>query len=141
MKKTLLIILMILAAFSVFAEGVKTYKVTTVSGTVKFEKEPGVWKPVKKDMELAANTMVTTGLDSSFVVLDGSKRITIKASQEGQLDKLMNIVSGKKAGLTMGNGVAKTKTAAASTGTEKGAATASERVSSAKAGLAFDEDE
>jgi hypothetical protein len=141
MKKTLFIILMIMTAFAVFAEGAKTYKVTTVSGTVKYEKEPGIWKPIKKDMELAANTMVTTGLDSSFVVLDGSKRITIKASQEGQLDKLMNIVAGKKAGLTMGNGVAKTKTAAASTGTEKGAATASERASSAKAGLAFDEDE
>ena len=81
MKKTLFIILMILAAFAVFAEGAKTYKVTTVSGTVKYEKEPGVWKPVKKDMELAANTMVTTVLLLLFLTVQ-------KESQSRQARKV-----------------------------------------------------
>ncbi|MBQ0039425.1 MAG: hypothetical protein KBS64_03235 [Treponema sp.] len=136
MKKIMSFIAMAFAAVSLFAAD--AYVVDSFKGKVQYEAEPGTWKDVENGQKISSATVVKTALNSTLVVADGSNKITIKAMQNGALDKLVGEASKTAKSIKKGS-LKNDSVAAKSDKSSKGQATASSRASEAKAELDWDE--
>jgi len=70
------------------------YTVQNVTGKVEREVSPGKWEAVKAGAVLPAGTVVNTGLNSTLVVQNNGKDVTIRAMQKGAIDALAGAGSG-----------------------------------------------
>lgn len=139
MKKGLLVVLMALIGATVFAAGLDSYKVESVTGKVQYEATPGTWKNVAVGQELSASTVINTSLNSSVDLVINGKKVTIKAMQKGTVESLSAVAS------TSAGGIKKTTLSSSSVGadvegTAKSVVTASSRASEAKADIDWDEE-
>jgi len=106
MKKILCLMLIassLVCSVSLFADTDKTATpqtivVQAVTGKVKLEVSADKWKAVTKKTQLDATTVVSTGLNSTLVLLIGDKAVTIAAMQKGTVESLVAGASGIKLG-------------------------------------------
>jgi hypothetical protein len=126
-KKVLFFVLVlgVTAAGILFADG---YVVQGVTGKVERESSPGKWEAVTEGASLTAATVVNTGLNSTLVLRDGTRTITIRAMQKGAIEKLIG--AGSSGGIRIGGKVTETETSTTARGTSS-ISTASTRASDA----------
>lgn len=122
----------VFVSVNVFAESASNYKVNLVSGKVQYEESAGVWKNVTEGMQIAANSKVSTGLNSMLVVTDGVSSFTLKPMQKGTIDNLCKAVASKKSGIKIGSKVAESEIEASAAKAKKAVSTASSRADSAE---------
>ncbi|MDR1288484.1 MAG: hypothetical protein LBK08_12825 [Treponema sp.] len=108
-----------------FADG---YTVQGVTGKVEREVSPGKWEAVKAGSVLSASAVINTGLNSSLVLKDGDRVVTIRAMQKGAVEALIR--SNVAAGVRIGGTVSESNTAAGVRSTSN-VSTASTRASDA----------
>ena len=132
MKKIFAIIITMVLACSLFAE---TYKIKSIIGSVTYEIAPGKFDKLKEGMEINGLQVVNTGLNSSVIVEHDGKIYTIKAKQNGSIEKL---AAPTKTGLKVQT-IAKATAVDNATGKREGVATASARASEAKEDLVWEE--
>ena len=137
-KKITVMIAMAFAAVSLFAAKAESYVVDSVSGKVQYEAAPGSWKDVAQGQTITSATVVKTSLNSSLVVSAGDNKVTIKAMQNGALDKLVDAASGTAKTIKKGS-IKNDSIASKAEGKSKGVATASSRASEAKEDVEWDE--
>lgn|SRR5574344_498740 len=127
------------AVAGVFAEKKAQYKVKSVTGKVTYEVSNDEWAPVTVGMFLDEGATVSTGLNSTLVVvLDGSTT-TIKPMKKGKLGELIALAS-TKGSVKVGSKVTKSDiTDDNEKTTTKGVSTASSRASEAKEDVEWDE--
>jgi hypothetical protein len=126
MKKMLVFLCLGLAVGGMaFADG---YTVQSVTGKVEREVSPGKWEAVKDGAVLSASAVINTGLNSSLVLMDGGKTVTIRAMQKGAVEALVR--SNTVAGVRIGGTVSGSNTAESVRGTSN-ISTASTRASDA----------
>lgn len=144
MKKTLLVALVLgalVSSLAVFAEATaQDFTVKTVSGKVEREVSAGTWEAVTPGMKLAPSAVINTGLNSSLVLNQAERVVTIKAMQKGSVDKLVASNSTAKGGIKIG---AKVNESAVNTDSDKNkttnVSTASTRASDATKDLEWAE--
>jgi hypothetical protein len=127
-KLCVLMILGVVFAGLVFAAD--PYVVQSVSGKVEREVSPGKWEAVGAGASLTAATVINTGLNSSMVLKNGDKTITIRAMQKGTVENLA--AAGSTGGVRIGGRVSSSDTAVSARGTSN-TSTASTRASEAAA--------
>lgn len=134
MKKLVLVVAFcaIFASVGLFAESTGKYQVNLVSGKVQYEVAAGVWENVSEGMQIAADSKVSTGLNSMLVVTDGKSTYTLKPMQKGSIDSLCKALASKKAGIKMGSKVVASDIDASATKAKKAVSTASSRAASAE---------
>jgi hypothetical protein len=110
--------------FSAIAFAVEPYVVQSVTGKVEREVFPGKWEPVTVGASLTAATVINTGLNSTLVLKNGDKTITIRAMQKGTVENLA--ATGASGGVRIGGKISSSKTAISARGTSN-TATASTR--------------
>lgn len=101
MKKVLSLILsasFLVCSVSLFADTDKaaqtpTIVVQSVTGKVQREVSADKWKAVTKMTELDATTVVSTGLNSTLVLVVGGKTVTITGMQKGTVETLIAAAS------------------------------------------------
>jgi hypothetical protein len=126
--KKLAFILIIGFVFSGVIFAADRYIVQSVTGKVEKEVSPGRWEAVSEGSGLSAATMLNTGLNSSMVVKDGDKVITIRAMQKGTLESLA--AANSSSGVRIGGRISSSTTAVSARGTSN-TSTASTRASEA----------
>lgn len=122
---------MMFAATALFAAKADSYVVESVTGKVQYEAEKGTWKDVVEGQKISSASIVKTSLNSSLVVSSGSTKATIKAMQNGALDKLVSGSTGTAKAIKKGS-IKNDAVAEKTSETTKGVATASSRASEAK---------
>ncbi len=137
MKKLFTLFLALFVATMLYA-ATGSYVVESFTGTVTYESAPGKFEKVKVGQELPASTVLKTGLNSSVVINFEGKSITIKAKQEGAVEKLYALAAPAKGGLKK-QSIAKADAVDDADGKSKGVATASARASEAKEDFTWDE--
>jgi hypothetical protein len=127
MKKVIMlaVVLAIVAGFVFAADG---YVVQSVTGKVEREVSPGKWEAVSSGATLTPATVINTSLNSSLVLSDGNRTITIKAMQKGTVETLAG--AGSTTGIKAGGKVSGAKTETAARGNSN-ISTASTRASNA----------
>ena len=136
-KVVVLVSVFALALSCAFAEKKSQYKVQSLVGKVTYQVSATEWAPVTDGMELDEGTVVSTGLNSTLVVLLDGKSTTIKPMKKGKLNELLALAS-TKGSVKVGSKVTKADVAADTT-TKKGISTASSRASEAKDDVEWDE--
>ena len=139
MNKKVIALVSVLAAFVsfAFAEKKMQYKVQSVVGKVTYQVSATEWASVTKDMELDENAVVSTALNSTLVVENEGKRVTVKPMKKGKMGELIALAS-TNGSVKIGSTVTKADVAADTTA-KKGVATASSRASEAKEDVEWDE--
>ncbi|MDR1931548.1 MAG: hypothetical protein LBQ57_01880 [Spirochaetales bacterium] len=125
----------ILAAGTVFAGD--TFVVQSVTGKVEREVSPGKWEAVTVGADLTATTVVNTGLNSSLVLKEGTRTITIKAMQKGSVEKLA--AATVTSGVRIGGKVSDSAASTASARNTSSLSTASTRASDAAGDVQWEE--
>ena len=124
------------AVSSLFAAG---YKVESFTGKVTYESAPGKWTAVEAGQELAASTVIQTGVNSSLALSSEGSKINIKAMQKGTIESLTSVAASGSAGIKKGSTLKNTSVAADTSKTSKSVVTASSRASEAKEDYEWDE--
>jgi hypothetical protein len=88
MKKIVFIVAALGLIFTAAVFAGDSFVVQSVSGKVEREVSPGKWEAVTAGSSLTATTVVNTGLNSTLVLKEGTRVITIKAMQKGAVEKL-----------------------------------------------------
>ena len=133
---------MICAAFAMFAVSslfAAGYKVESFTGKVTYESAPGKWTAVEEGQELAASTVVQTGVNSSLVLSSDGSKVNIKAMQKGTIESLAAVAGSGNSGIKKGSSLKNNSVAAGSEKTSKSVVTASSRASEAKEDFEWDE--
>jgi hypothetical protein len=136
MKKVIFIAMvlgLILAAGTVFAGD--SFVVQSVSGKVEREVSPGKWEAVTVGSSLTATTVINTGLNSTLVLKEGTRVITIKAMQKGAVEKL---AAATASGVRIGGKVNESGSGSSGRGTSS-VSTASTRASDAAGDVQWEE--
>ncbi len=94
---------LIFAAAALAAETAKDYTVKTVTGKVEAEITKGTWTAVTAGMVLKAGTALSTGLNSSVVLVSGDKTVTVKALQKDSVDTLFAAALAAGPGIKLGS--------------------------------------
>ncbi len=133
------ILTFVVAAFASLALFAENYTVKSVTGKVQYQ-TGGAMKAVKIGQILPDTATVSTSLNSALVLVSTDNRtVTIKAMKKNTISKL--VAEGSRGGtLKKGSGVSKSNVAGASSGGDKGVATASSRASEAKEDVEWDEE-
>jgi hypothetical protein len=135
MKKAILIALILGFVFTGIVFAADSYVVQSVTGKVEREVSPGKWEAIRAGANLSAATVLNTGLNSTLVLKDGAKTITIKAMQKGTVENLALAAAG---GVKIGGKISVSNTAVNSRGTSN-VSTASTRASEASNDLEWAE--
>ena len=85
MKKTLVVLLLFLITFPIFAQ----YTVTSVTGAVQKEIRPNVWQPITVGETLQSDTVIRTGIGAVLVIKRGDETHTINS---GSLGMIMDVL-------------------------------------------------
>jgi hypothetical protein len=135
MKKFLLLIVVLglIGSSAVFA---LDYTVQSITGTVEREVSPGKWEAVKAGAVLSDAAVVNVGLNSSLVLKEADKTLTISAMQKGALKSLLQ--TGAASGIRIGGKVSESNTTISARGTAN-VSTASTRASDAAADIELEE--
>jgi hypothetical protein len=128
MKKVIFLMLVLGVALSALIFAADGYTVKSVTGKVEREVSPGKWEAVVAGTQISALAVINTGLNSSLVLNDGTKDITIKAMQKGTVETLAKTDSA--AGIRIGGKISNTNTDTTARGTSN-ISTASTRASDA----------
>jgi hypothetical protein len=128
MRKIVFLVLILGLAFSGIAFAADSYVVQSVTGKVEKEVSPGKWEAVSVGSNLSAAIMLNTGLNSSLVVKNGDKTVTIKAMQKGTVESLA--AAGSSGSVKIGGRISVSNTAVNARGTSN-TSTASTRASEA----------
>jgi hypothetical protein len=127
-KKIVFLFLILGVVFSGVVFAADSYVVQSVAGKVEKEISPGKWEAVSPGSSLSAATVLNTGLNSSLVVKNGDKTVTIKAMQKGTVESLA--AAGSSGGVRIGGRISVSNTAVNARGTSN-TSTASTRASEA----------
>ncbi len=134
MKK--LFALALTAVISVCAVFAQSFVVKSVKGTVKYESEPKVYKPVTVGQSLSATTVVNVGLNSELIIELNGNEYKIPSMKNDSLEKLLKVPS---------KGLSKGGSAAGSVGKDASAgnsvSTASNRAQDLKNDVDWADDE
>ena len=138
MKKRLAF-LFISAAFAcaAFAEKKAAVKVVSAKGSVTYEVSKNKWEDVSAGMELNADAVINTGINSSITFDYEGKTVSVKALKQGKIADFAN--TDKKSGVKLGSRVKPGEIAADSEKAAKSTITASSRASEAKDDVEWDE--
>lgn len=135
MKKSIITLLFVCCGIYSFAD---VYSVKSVSGNVTVEDKKGRSYDVTAGMKIESDSRVSTGLNSSLVVVLDGKEYSVKPMKKGSLSELAS-GSASKTGVKIGSKVTKKDIAVAAARSTKGVATASSRASEAKADVLWEE--
>jgi len=139
MRKLKVLICAAFAMFAVSALFAAGYKVESFTGKVTYESAPGKWTAVEAGQELAASTVIQTGVNSSLSLSSEGSKISIKAMQKGTIESLTSVASSGSTGIKKGSSLKNSAVAADSSKTSKSVVTASSRASEAKEDYEWDE--
>lgn len=127
MKKVLFILFLLgmVIPGMIFADD---YVVNRASGRVEWEASPGNWKALTPGAVLSSSAVVNIGLNSVLVLQSGEQVITLRAMQNGAIEKL--VAANTAGGIRIGGRIATTG-GSASTRAAVNISTASTRASDA----------
>ena len=133
---------LVCAAFAMFAAAslfAASYKVESFTGKVTYESAPGKWVAVEEGQELAASTVIQTGVNSTLVLSAEGSKVNIKAMQKGTIESLSSVASTGNSGIKKGSSLRSSAVAADTNKTSKSVVTASSRASEAKEDFDWEE--
>ncbi|MDR1240226.1 MAG: hypothetical protein LBK27_08925 [Treponema sp.] len=136
MKQKIGMVLVLGVVFSGMVFAADPYVVQSVAGKVEREVSPGKWEPVAVGASLTAATVINTGLNSTLVLKNGDKTVTIRAMQKGTVENLA--AAGSASGVRIGGKISSSNTAVNARGTSN-TSTASTRASEAVADVEWAE--
>ena len=138
MKKTFILIAMLLTAVFAFSE---EYKVVSVSGQAYF-KEKDEWKKLEPEMVLEEDTVIKTSLNTELVLSYSNQTVKIPSAKNDTVSALVeDVISSKSTKIKKTGEIKKSKVDISETKKKKRISTAAERADPQNEDLELEDDE